>query len=82
MKDAANGQLQVDGINRALQHHAISQLPAKLLGQFVVHDRPCPVALPCGKLVGRYLHLREDFRKLIGIGAELREKVFRLVILI
>ena len=80
--NTANVQFKIDRIDRSLQDDAISQLPPIFGGERIVDDDALTVALPRCNLVSGHLGIPINFEKFIRIGAELREKILRLLIFV
>src|SRR5208282_5638804 len=53
--DSANGEFEIDGIDRALEDDAVTEFPAIFGSQLVVDDDAGAIALPGEQLVGRQL---------------------------
>src|SRR5215831_11980801 len=81
-KYAANGQCEVQGKDDALDVQPIADLPAELPGEFGVDDGAGAVMLPGFDLLRGYLKFGIDLEQFLGIGTELGEEVFRLVVLV
>jgi len=58
---------------------AISDFPAKLLGQFAVHNTTSLIVLPGGQLIVGDLEVRHHGKDFGGIGSKLCEEVLGLV---
>src|SRR5208283_4209484 len=80
VEDSANRELDIDGINRSVDVDAVAQLPAEFLGELIVNHATGAVALPGLELVGGNPDVGEYLEDFVRIGAELREKMFGLVV--
>src|ERR1700730_4336171 len=80
--NAAQGQVQIRGEDAALQDDVVADFPVVFPGKFNVDDAAGAVALPGGELVGGHDLVGGDVEVFVGIGSELGEIVFRLVVLI
>ena len=70
------------GENAALQDDVVADFPVVFPGKFNVNDTARAVALPGGELVGGHNLVGGDVEVFVGVGGELGEKVFRLVVFI
>ena len=80
--NSSNRELKIHGEDRALQRDLIPDLPSVFLGHVFVDDGARAVALPSCSLLRRNLIVGVDLKEFRGVGAELGEEVFRLVVLI
>ena len=66
--------------DRALDRHAVAELPAEPLRQIDADDRALPIGQPGLHLLGRQLELRVDLQERLGLDRDLREEVRRVLV--
>src|SRR6266404_6777757 len=79
---AAQCQVGIRGEDAALQDDVVADFPVVFPGEVDVDNAARAVVLPSGELVGGHDFVGRDVEVFVGVGSELSEEVFRLVVLI